>query len=201
MVALGRRHDWHEGHAEQVARLALELHRQIPLEELRHGPADEWLEYGALLHDIGCILDYAKHHKHAERLIRAGDLPGFDPREIDIIALVARFHRKRPPEAGHAAFGGMERTDYLTVRGLSALLRVADGLDRGHRNVVRGIVVRRAERRVEIGVVAAGNADLEMWAARRKSDLLAAVTGCRLVIGVIDRVQLPGGDMDHARLV
>ena len=66
-----------------------------------HGLGDrerDWLEYGALLHDIGVHISYERHHRHSYYLIKNGDLRGFDPEEIEIIALIARYHRQAHAE-------------------------------------------------------------------------------------------------------
>lgn len=190
VIALGKSCGWHWGHAVQVARLARQLYAQIPPPGeiiLRPGPADEWLEYAALLHDIGYIIDIQKHHKHAERLIREAKLPGLLPHEATIIALVVRCHRKRWPGPTHAVFRGLGQADYLTVQWLTALLRVADGLDRTHMHVVRKIIVSDVARYLDIGLVVAGQPESELWAARKKSDLLESVLGHRVLFRVMAR--------------
>ena len=97
IVELAERCNYWPEHATQVARLAISI-----FEETRavHGLTDrerEWLEYAALLHDIGMHISYEGHHKHSYYLIKNGDLRGFEPEEVDTIALVARYHRR-----GHA---------------------------------------------------------------------------------------------------
>lgn len=95
------------------------------------------MEYAALLHDIGYIVDVQKHHKRAERIIRRASLPGLLPYEVTLIALTVRCHRRKWPGMTHRIFRGLGRADYDTVRWLAAILRVADGLDRTHTNAVR----------------------------------------------------------------
>ena len=75
-----------------------------------HGLTDrerEWLEYAALLHDIGVHISYERHHKHSYYLIKNGDLRGFEPDEIEIIALVARYHRQATPKRRHEGYGDL----------------------------------------------------------------------------------------------
>ena len=95
---LGQRCNYWSDHARQVARLALALFDQTqPL----HGLAQrerEWLEYGALLHDVGVHISYKSHHKHSYYLIQHGDLRGFDRNEIEVIGLIARYHRQAHAE-------------------------------------------------------------------------------------------------------
>ena len=104
MVELAERcHYWPE-HAQQVARVSLALFDQT---RGLHGLTDrerQWLEYAALLHDIGVHISYEKHHRHSYYLIKHGDLRGFDPQEIELMALVARYHRRATPKKGHPGY-------------------------------------------------------------------------------------------------
>ena len=109
VVELAERCNYWPEHAQQVARLALALFDQT---RGIHGLTDrerEWLEYAALLHDIGVHISYERHHKHSYYLIRNGDLRGFEPDEIEIIALVARYHRRATPKRRHDGFGDLRR--------------------------------------------------------------------------------------------
>ena len=188
VLSLGRECEWHSGHAAQVSRLALVLYRllvrdgAIDADVFRPGPAGEWLEHSALLHDIGYIVDARKHHKHAAQLIRDASLPGFFAFEIEIIALVARFHRKRSPSPDQKVFTGLGQGVYEVVRALSAVLRVADGLDRSHRSVVETLDIAWNLSRLEIGLTVRGNTDVEVWAAECKKSLLEEVVGARVAI-------------------
>ena len=98
-----RCHYWPE-HAQQVARVSLALFDQT---RGIHGLTDrerQWLEYAALLHDIGVHISYEKHHRHSYYLMKHGDLRGFDPQEIEVMALVARYHRRATPKKGHPGY-------------------------------------------------------------------------------------------------
>ena len=138
---LGERcHYWSE-HARQVARLAIELFDQT---QGLHGLATrerEWLKFGALLHDVGVHISYKSHHKHSHYLICNGDLRGFEPQEIEVIALVARYHRQATPKKSHDGFGALPAPLRKTVRVLAACVRLAEGLDRSHAQVVEALEV------------------------------------------------------------
>src|SRR5207249_5447465 len=132
VVELAERCNYWPEHATQVARLAMAI-----FEETRavHGLTDrerEWLEYAALLHDIGVHISYEGHHKHSYYLIKNGDLRGFEPDEIEAMALVARYHRRTPPSRRHEGYGDLRRRLRRRVRTLSAILRLAESLDRSH---------------------------------------------------------------------
>jgi exopolyphosphatase/guanosine-5'-triphosphate,3'-diphosphate pyrophosphatase len=161
-------------HGHQVARLALTLFDGLAVALDLPPAARELLEYAALLHDIGHAVDHDRHHRHSYYLIRNAELLEFDRQEIEILAQVARGHRKQIPKAADPALRALPASSRRVVRGLAALLRVADGLDRTHFSVVRGLAVTHAGGRVVIGVDPGGeNTELEMWAAERRTDLLA----------------------------
>jgi exopolyphosphatase/guanosine-5'-triphosphate,3'-diphosphate pyrophosphatase len=135
-VELAERCNYSPEHARQVTRLALAIFDQT---RAAHdlGPRErEWLEYGALLHDIGVHISYPRHHRHSYYLIKNGDLRGFEPEEVEVIALVARYHRRVPPKRAHEGYGQLPARLRRTVRTLSAMLRVAEGLDRSHQQSV-----------------------------------------------------------------
>ncbi len=175
--AFGRRCGYREEHAEQVAQLSLSLFDQT--REL-HKLGDEeraLLQAAALLHDVGTFVSYNRHHKHSYYLIYHADLPGFTDRERELIATIARYHRRSPPKDRHELFQVLAPDERVVVRRLGALLRVADGLDRGHRRNVRSLKVVRGRRGLVIEVHAEDGGELEVWASQQKADLLVEVAG------------------------
>ena len=110
--------------------------------------ARELLEYAALLHDVGHHIDHQNHHRHSYYLITNGELLGFQRDELEIIGLVARYHRKAAPKASDPEFRALPQKARQTVRVLSAILRIADACDRSHYGVVRDITVARRNGRL-----------------------------------------------------
>jgi exopolyphosphatase/guanosine-5'-triphosphate,3'-diphosphate pyrophosphatase len=138
---LGERcHYWSE-HARQVARIATRLFDQTARRHELGTREREWLKYGALLHDVGVHISYKSHHKHSYYLVRHGDLRGFDPDEVEIVALIARYHRQATPKKSHEGYGDLKPAARRAVRLLSAFVRVAEGLDRSHAQVVQDVAV------------------------------------------------------------
>ena len=167
VVELGERCNYWSEHAHQVARLALSIFDQT---RSVHGLGDrerEWLEYGALLHDIGVHISYERHHRHSYYLIRNGDLRGFDPQEIAVIALLARYHRQATPKKSHEGYGELGGALRRTVRTLSAMVRLAEGLDRSHAQALDGIDLYPRDDDYLARLRASGDAELELWAAHR----------------------------------
>ena len=110
VIELAERCNYWPDHAHHVARLATALFNQT---RAVHGMTDrerEWLEYAALLHDVGVHISYEGHHKHSYYLIRNGDLRGFEPDEIETIALLARYHRGPTPKRRHAGTRSFRRS-------------------------------------------------------------------------------------------
>ncbi len=130
-------------HNLQTARLALRLFDVTASVHGLGGREREWLEYAALLHDIGYSVHYRGHHKHAYYLITNAVLDAFDQREVEIIALVARYHRgsfpKARPNASDPALAVLKPWQQRTIRKLATLLRLADALDRTHASRIEEI--------------------------------------------------------------
>ena len=174
---------WPE-HSQQVARLAVALFDQT---RAIHGLTDrerDWLEYAAILHDIGVHISYEGHHKHSYYLVKNGDLRGFEPDEIETIALVARYHRQQTPKRKHEGFSDLERRTRRTVRTLAAILRLAESLDRSHAQTVTGLELHDRGDDDLLQVRTSGDAELELWAATRHAAPFERLTGKPLRIEV-----------------
>ena len=177
IVELGERCGYWSEHAQQVARLALNIFDQT---RSVHGLSDrerEWLEYGALLHDVGVHISYERHHRHSYYLIKNGDLRGFDPQEIEVIALIARYHRQATPKKVHDGYGDLKGSVRKTVKILSAMVRLAEGLDRSHAQALAGIDLYPRGDDYLARLRATGDAELELWAAHRHVSPLEGILG------------------------
>src|SRR4030095_3094486 len=118
-----------------------------------------------------------QHHKHTYHLIAHAHLDGFTPREREIIALVARYHRRAGPKKKHSEWAKLQKEDRHLVRQLSALLRIADALDRRHSRGIREIHCRVHKRRVLMGLVCPRDVSVEIHGALEKSKLFEEVFG------------------------
>lgn len=171
-------------HPEHVAALALGIFDQTASV---HGLTKEdrrLLEYSSLLHDVGQHIGYEKHEHHAAYIIRHGELRGFSELEREQLALIARYHRKARPRRAHADFTALPLPRRRAVRILAAILRVADGLDRSHHQLVRSVEVELDAGAVRLVAHAVGDAELEIWGARRKVKLLGKVLRRKIEIAV-----------------
>lgn len=185
VLQLAERSHYETPHAQQVQRLALQLFDQLA-PRLGLGANDRrLLADAALLHDIGYHINFDEHHKHSYHLIIHAELLGMTPAERVIIANVARYHRGAEPTPAHRNFGGLDKTMRRRIRRLAALLRVADGLDRGHAGAVAEVRVAREDgtlRLVAVPTPGAGDLRLELWGASRKAGLLEQVTKAKVEI-------------------
>jgi exopolyphosphatase / guanosine-5'-triphosphate,3'-diphosphate pyrophosphatase len=174
-------------HSLQTARLAVRL---FDLTVSVHGfgaREREWLEYAALLHDIGYSIHYENHHKHSYYLIVHAGLDAFDPREVEIIAHVARYHRgARPRPEKQETLAALKPWQQRTIVKLAVLLRLADSLDRTHASrvdeVFAAISDKRSDKRVTLEVLSRYDVELELEAARSAADRFEAVFGHRLAV-------------------
>jgi exopolyphosphatase/guanosine-5'-triphosphate,3'-diphosphate pyrophosphatase len=181
--ALALRFSGANPHGRQVAKLALKLFDETALVLGLPPVGRELLEYAALLHDIGHAIDHDRHNRHSYYLIKNAELLGFEPAEIEVIALAARGHRK---QAGHLDSPELQRLSAgkrRLVRGLAAILRVADALDRSHFGVVKTVSVNYCPGRLVIEVGSGREkADLELWTCERRTDLLAKLLDRRVIL-------------------
>jgi exopolyphosphatase/guanosine-5'-triphosphate,3'-diphosphate pyrophosphatase len=124
------------------------------------------------LQDVGYLINYEKHHKHSYHLILNSGLPGIGPRELELIANVARYHRGAQPKRKHENFRQLPAEDRRRVRQLASILRLAGGLDRSHTGQVRDVlVVPDGAGRLVMEVVAGENPDVDIWSARRRATM------------------------------
>jgi exopolyphosphatase/guanosine-5'-triphosphate,3'-diphosphate pyrophosphatase len=170
-------------HVRHVADLALELFdTTAPLHDLGDD-SREVLEAGALLCNVGLFVSHSGHHKHSYYVIRNSEhLAGFTDREVELIAQVARYHRKSAPTKRHDAFAALAADDQRRVEVLSGLLRVAVGLDRNHAGRVAGVRSTIRPEAVEVEVVprSGETPELELFSARQRTGPLAAALDRRI---------------------
>ncbi|MBK6768425.1 MAG: Ppx/GppA family phosphatase [Ardenticatenales bacterium] len=185
VLQLGRRCQFDEPHHVHVARLALGLFDSARAGGLHDLPdtAREILAHAAMLHDIGAFLSYSGHERHTYYLVRHAPLLGFDDHEIELLAAVARFHRKGYPSKLRFEYRDLPRAGRRLVRPLAALLRLAESLDRTHTGVVRDArFARRDDGTLALHVTTGGDWSLERWGLDGQLTAFARVFGERPAI-------------------
>jgi exopolyphosphatase/guanosine-5'-triphosphate,3'-diphosphate pyrophosphatase len=194
VLNLARTYQYHKTHANHVRFLAGRMFDQLaPLHG--YGAAErELLAAAALLHDLGTAIGYDAHDVHSQTLITNAGLPGFSPREIALIALLARYHRKGTPTQGAYA-RVLEEEDELLLLRLAAILRLAEYLERGRTSAVDDVAVSWTEeadgRKVlRLTLIADVYPAVEIWQTQRNAVDLMARAYAREV--VIDSTAAPG---------
>jgi exopolyphosphatase/guanosine-5'-triphosphate,3'-diphosphate pyrophosphatase len=182
-----RKCNWAEAHSKHVSIFALQLFDEFK-EELKLKESDkDLLEYAALMHDIGYYISYRKHHKHALYLIRYSDLLGFKENEINIMANVARYHRKSTPRKRHKRYRKLSKSNRKRVKKLSAILRIADGLDRSHYQNVQQLEIENKSDAINLLIMTQADPELEIWGTLRKAELLEKITKKKIRVFQMDK--------------
>jgi exopolyphosphatase / guanosine-5'-triphosphate,3'-diphosphate pyrophosphatase len=173
IVHLAESLHYEEAHSRQVAKLALRIFDQTVRLHKLGSKEREFLEAAALLHEVGLFVSHAQHHRHSYYLIRNSELLGFTENEKEMIANIARYHRKSHPKIKHEGYNKLSGDDQAIVRKLSSILRIADGLDRTHSNAVKDVRCSFIGRSVRFLIRRSrqANVELELWGAERKKQL------------------------------
>lgn len=180
------------GHIGRSTDLALQLFDGLQSRHELTSADRHLLEAAGLLHNVGLFISHAAHHRHSYYVIRHTDqLVGFSDHEVELIALIARYHRKSAPKPAHSEFQALPAADQQRVRLLAGMLRVGIALDRTRRQVVEKVTVRPNDghsRKVHIDVHPVSGADvsLERYVATERSSLLADALDAKI------RVHFPG---------
>jgi exopolyphosphatase/guanosine-5'-triphosphate,3'-diphosphate pyrophosphatase len=171
-----------EDHSEQVRKLSVAIFEALEPTYAMGPRAAQMLEAAALLHDVGYFISYSKHHKHSYHLIRHANLFDFNPREIEIIANIARYHRKALPKAKHENFGRLTARDQELVLKLGGILRLADGLDRRRSNLIRDLNVQLDKKKFTINLQGEDDLSVEIYGGYTKGDLFQDAFDVKLAI-------------------
>jgi len=184
-TGLGQRFQVDENHARQVAKIALAMFDGLGEVHRLPSTSRPLLEVAALLHDIGNAVSYDRHHRHTYYLITHADIPGLVEREREIVARVARYHRRSFPDPRHSGMKGLSRGEVNLVRKLATLLRVADSLDRGHHQPVHQIRAVANGESVFVTLHTKAPVDLELWDVEHEAANFKRVFRRKLVFRVL----------------
>lgn len=164
-------------HVEFVKKISFQLFDALqPLHKL--GSTErELLESASLLHDVGYHISHDQHHKHSFYLIMNCSLPGFTNDETELIANIARYHRKSHPKKKHENFQKLSAEKQNIIRILSGILRIAEGIDRRQLQVVRDIAINYNIKEINVEIFPATDLkpDIELWGANRRKLLLEEI--------------------------
>jgi len=171
-----------EPHSNQVASLSLSILDAVATRYAIQKSDRKILEAAAILHDSGYFIAYKSHHKHSYHLIRHSELFGFTPREREIIAQIARYHRKSLPKQKHESFGALHPADQRKVLQLGGILRLADGLDRRRNSAVEKIVCSVKGKKFHLQLTGSEDLSVERYGASAKKDLFEKAFSMAVVL-------------------
>ncbi len=179
---LGCRCDWNRKHSEHVATLSLQLFDSLASLHHLEAPYRELLECASLLHNIGSFISISSHHKHSQYIILNGELRGFSPSEIEIIAHVARYHRKSPPSEKHTSYSLLKPPQKRAVDVLSGIIRLANGLERGHRQNIQKVYATVKGSVITLHLKPLFEPDIEIWSAKLLKSWMETVLQKTIII-------------------
>ena len=178
-MRLGKKYQFDAVHANLTAKLAKQLFDQsLPL----HNLGDEerlMLEVSTLLHDIGHFISAIDHDKHGYYILKANPLIGLDENQQDLVANLVRYHR---PSGDESSFKTLPQKDRMTVSKLSALIRLADGMDVSHTNHVSNAFLTEKKKSWQLSLQGKGDLMLEKWALDKRRALFEEIFGVQLEI-------------------
>ena len=179
---LGKKYSFDERHATTVAKLSLQIFDQTQAFHELDMEGRLILEVAALLHDIGHYVNVSNHHKHTFYLIQASPLVGLSQAQMDMVANVARYHRKSAPKLQHKPYEELAPKQRLTISKLAAILRLGDALDHEHLSTVEEVNVDYKRPRFLFRLKGKGDMLLEKWALSAKRDLFESVFEANVVV-------------------
>lgn len=181
--SLGKKYQYHEAHALTVVSIALKLFDALQEDHGLGSRERLLLEVAGVLHDIGSFIAATSHHKHSYYLIEAAEIFGLRKADKDIVAHVARYHRRSQPKQTHPTYMSLPRTDRAVVSKLAAILRIAEALEASHQQKCKNITIERKGSQCTVWAPEdAGDLSLERQSLARKADMLLDILGVSVVL-------------------
>ena len=179
---LGKKFHLDEGHSRYVTRIALKLFDCLEAELGLDRHARLLLEVAGILHDIGSFIRASDHHIHSQYIVAHSDIFGLNKDDMNVLSNVVRYHRAELPSAAHPGYSSLPRSDRTMVLKLSALLRVADALDRGHSQHIHDFDIELTRDTLFLRAQGTHDVTLERLALEEKSDLFEDIFGYKLIM-------------------
>ncbi len=184
-VALGQKFNFDIDHAKHVDHLVNSMFQQMTS---MHQLGDRWrlfLRVAALLHEVGLAIGQRSYHKHSMYIIRNSSLFGFSSRDLELVALIARYHRRALPQLRHVAYSNLNRDQRASISKLSAILRVCKALDASRNQRVPDIQVQAKNGKLRLSVAGMTDLSLEQLELRRERVLFENIFGMRPELSVV----------------
>jgi len=180
--ALGVKYHYDEVHAHHVTKVALQLYDFLQDEHGLGSRERLLLEVAGILHDIGSFVATTGHHKHGQYLVENSEIFGLRKNDLAIVGNVIRYHRRALPGEQHAPYMSLSRVERTIVCKQSAILRVADALDRSHRQIARRVTFEREGDELIVMIGGHGDISLERTVMPEKADLFESVFGMNVSV-------------------
>ncbi|NLE00698.1 MAG: Ppx/GppA family phosphatase [Fibrobacter sp.] len=181
-LELGRKFNFDEAHARHVEFLSITLFNSLKEEHNLPPSYELHLRIAALLHDIGTFINIRSHHKHSMYIIQNSELFGLSKRDLHLIALIARYHRRSGPKPEHVEFSTLDRDSRLAVLKMASILRVADALDRSNSRRIQQLICTRDDDEFTITIPGVDDITLEQLGIQSKGALFENVYGMRIIL-------------------
>lgn len=178
VIELAKSYNVDLNHAQQVSKISLTIFDELRDIHKLDDQARELLHYAAILHDIGYYISPVKHHKHSYFIIKNSELIGFNEKEINMIANIARYHRKAKPDNSHTNLKNFNKEEIKIIKILSAILRMADGLEKTHSALINDIkLIKSVDSNSYILVLRylTYPPEAEYWAAQKRKKVLEEI--------------------------
>jgi exopolyphosphatase/guanosine-5'-triphosphate,3'-diphosphate pyrophosphatase len=181
-VELGRKFEFDEAHSMRVAHLCRQLYRALQDDHHLEPRYEVILYIAAVLHEIGLFISNASHHKHSLYIINNSEIFGLSRKDVRLVGLVARYHRRASPKPTHPFYATLDRESRVVVAKLAAILRVADALERSHSRRISEIRCKREPGRLVITVPKVDDLSLEQLALAQKGSLFEETFGLKVLL-------------------
>jgi len=179
---IGKKYHYDEDHARYVTRISLKLFDSLEGEHGLDRHARLLLESAAILHDIGSFIRPSDHHMHSHYIVANSDIFGLNKDDINILANVVRYHRAERPSPSHTGYASLPRSERTIVLKLSALLRIADALDRGHSQHIQDFDIELSRDTLFLRSKGTHDITLERLALEEKADMFEDIFGYKLIM-------------------
>ena len=167
-------------HANHVCELSVKLYNELKKQQWLNIEHKILLQAAAILHEVGIFISSRAHHKHSYYIIANTEVFGFDPKELEIVAHIARYHRRSRPKNSHIEYARLTRTEKMIINKLAAILRVADALDVNRTCDIKDFTCRIENDELIITPSSGGDLTLEKRALARKGDLFEEIYGLKV---------------------
>ncbi|MBK9293443.1 MAG: Ppx/GppA family phosphatase [Oligoflexia bacterium] len=190
IALVARKYNSNQNHCQQVWRLVSQLFDELSPVHLLNSNTKRILRVATLLHDVGHFIGESSHHKHSYYILKNTDFPQLSEKEKELVAILARYHRKSPPKDDHEGYKDLNAEDKKLVNSLASILRIADALDASHNQSVKWLKCVWGPGTVRIGVELKEGAKLNQEVIKDKSKLFELIHKVQLSVVYMEQLKI-----------